>query len=277
MSRVIRRRWPGDPRTPSRWGRLACEYEAYVPDKLVGRRLTLDGDVAADVADAESAIARLNVEASALADTEALARLLLRAESVASSPPRVLPPISLVLATWAKDYIDGLTATRYRSPATGKAAQVGLNLWVGRFAGACRRAVDDAAAFEDRVQQIGADWRGRLDRVRANSATDLLLTSLPGAPVLTVSGAAELIGRSYLQANEAVQRLLSAGVLSQVTVGRRNRAFEAPAVIDAFTDLERQLASPAADTHSSPSARRVPSRRPNPSDDGQISRHTMTT
>ena len=45
----------------------------------------LDGDVAADVADAESAIARLNVRARALIDTEALARLLLRAESVASS------------------------------------------------------------------------------------------------------------------------------------------------------------------------------------------------
>ena len=45
----------------------------------------LDGDVAADVADAERAIARLNVRARALIDTEALARLLLRAESVASS------------------------------------------------------------------------------------------------------------------------------------------------------------------------------------------------
>ena len=45
----------------------------------------LDGDVAADVADAESAIARLNVAATSLIDTEALARILLRAESVASS------------------------------------------------------------------------------------------------------------------------------------------------------------------------------------------------
>ena len=34
------------------------------------------------------------------------------------------------------------------------------------------------------------------------------------------------------------------GLLSQITVGRRNRAFEAPAIVNAFTDLERQLASP---------------------------------
>ena len=37
---------------------------------------------------------------------------------------------------------------------------------------------------------------------------------------------------------------MSAGILTQITVGRRNRAFEAPEIIDAFTDLERQLASP---------------------------------
>jgi Fic family protein len=41
--------------------------------------------LAAEVADAEAAIGRLNVVAVALADTEALARLLLRAESIASS------------------------------------------------------------------------------------------------------------------------------------------------------------------------------------------------
>lgn len=62
-----------------------CDYWAYGPDLLAGRSITFDGDVAADVTDAEAAILRLNSPASALADTEALARLLLRAESVASS------------------------------------------------------------------------------------------------------------------------------------------------------------------------------------------------
>jgi hypothetical protein len=43
------------------------------------------GLTAADVTEAELAIARLNQEATALADSEAIARLLLRAEAVASS------------------------------------------------------------------------------------------------------------------------------------------------------------------------------------------------
>src|ERR1700731_605102 len=76
MSRVISSQWPGNEFAPYRRGRTPCDYEAYVPDLLTGRPIRLDGDVAAEVTDAE---------AFALADTEALARLLLRAESVASS------------------------------------------------------------------------------------------------------------------------------------------------------------------------------------------------
>ena len=423
MSRAIHRHWPGNLDAPSRRGRVTCDYDSYCPDLLTDRHFTLEGYVAADVADAETAITKLDAQASALADTEALARLLLRAESVASSriegleigarrllraeaarglgeptrdvtaaevlgnidamsaaineiepggqitvdtllafhrrllentwqsryagklrekqnwiggseynpcsavfvppPPelipelvedlcafcnteslptvaqaaiahaqfetihpfadgngrtgraliqlvlrrrglatRVLPPISLVLATWAKDYVDGLTATRYRGPATGKDAHAGLNLWVGRFSGACQRAVRDAASFEDHIRHIQEEWRIRLGRVRSKSATDLLINSLPGVPVLTVAGAAALIGRSYPQTNVAIERLLAAEILTQVAAGRRNRAFEALEIINAFTDLERQLASPDGDTLTSEVTRPVPPGRP---------------
>lgn len=412
MSRVIQRHWPGNPDALSRRGRLPCDYEAYVPDPLVGRPIMLDGDVAADVADAEAAIMTLNAQATTLADTEGLARLLLRAESVASSrierlevgarkllrseaarqlgertvdltasevlgninamngavreigpgdtitlavllgfhqrlmvnsaraasagtlrveqnwiggseynpcsaafvpapaelvpelmedlcafcnedslpavaqaalahaqfetihpfaegngrtgrglihlvlrrrglATRVLPPVSLVLATWARDYVDGLTATRYQGPATGEAATAGLNQWTGTFAGACVRAAEDAASFENRVEEIETRWRAQVGQIRAGSATDLLLRSLPGAPLLSASGAAELTGRSFPQANEAIGRLVTAGVLTQISVGKRNRAFEARDIINAFTDLERQLASPEGDTRAS--------------------------
>jgi Fic family protein len=422
MSRVIRRHWIGDHSAPARKDRRSCEYEAYLPDRLAGRSITLDGEVAADIADAEAAIARLNVEASALIDTEALARILLRAESVASSriegleigarrllraeaarelgispsdvtasevlgnidamvfgvqsvgehdeitlellleiherlladtwladhggrlrevqnwsggsdynpcnatfvppPPervkdlmedlvefcnddslpavaqaaiahaqfetihpfvdgngrtgralihlilrrrglalRVLPPVSLILATWAKDYVGGLHATRYRGPATSEAAHDGINVWIGRFAGACKRAVEDASSFEQKAIAIEHEWRSRLGRVRARSSADLLLRTLIGAPIVTVNSAANLIGRSFVQTNAAIARLVAADILRQVSVGRRNRAFEAPEIIDAFSALERQLASPAGNTRTSPPARKVPARR----------------
>jgi Fic family protein len=182
-----------------------------------------------------------------------LIQLVLRRRGLAN---RALPPVSLVLATWVKDYLDGLTATRYRGPATGRAAHEGLNSWIGWFAGACIRAVQDAASFEMRMQEMEVEWRARLGRVRAGSGTDLLLPALPGAPVLTAASAAELIGRSFPTVNAAIARLTEAGVLTQITIGKRNRAFEAKEVIDAFTSLERQLASPDSDTRSPPPSRR---------------------
>ncbi|MHB8263340.1 MAG: Fic family protein [Acidimicrobiales bacterium] len=421
MSTVIRSRWNSYNSGPSRKDNRSCEYGAYVPDPLVDRTFTIDGEVAADIADAETAIARLNVEASSLVDTEALARILLRAESVASSriegleigarrllraeaarefgddpsditavevlgnidamvygiesvqvddeittglileihrrllagsrlekyggryrdvqnwiggssynpcsaayvplPPervadlmtdlctfsnddrlpavaqaaiahaqfenihpfvdgngrtgralihlilrrrglalRVLPPVSLILATWSQDYIGGLEATRYRGPATSKQAREGINLWIGRFATACKRSVDDAASFEQQALAIEAEWRERLGRVRAQSSADLLLRALVGAPVVTVNSAASMIGRSFVHTNEAIQHLAEAGILRQVSVGRRNRAFEAPEIIEAFTALERQLASPKGDTQTSKPVRRAPQR-----------------
>lgn len=423
MAKVIRKHWQSEASAGlPRKDRQSCEYEAYVPDPLMGRAIVLDGAVAADVADAEAAITRLNLEARALIDTEALARLLLRAESVASSKiegleigprrlleaeaaralgekssdvtasevlgnieamvyavrsvrsdeeltleqlleihrrllagsrleesggkirsaqnwiggssynpcsaafvppppelvhdllldlcrfcnddslpavvqaalahaqfetihpfadgngrtgralihltlrrrglaPRVLPPVSLVLATWATDYVAALEGTRYQGQSASSAAHEGLNRWVGLFATACRRAVDDATEFDARVRGLEAAWRERLGAVRANSATDLLLHALPGAPVLTVRSAADLISRSLRATNEAIARLSEAEVLTQVTVGRRNRAFEARELIDVFTDLERQLASPRGDTRLASPSRRVPRRR----------------
>jgi len=189
----------------------------------------------------------------------ALIHLILRRRGLS---PRVLPPVSLILATWAKDYVGGLAATRYRGAATSKAASRGTNLWVSRFVGACQRAVDDALSFEHSARSIQAEWRERLGRVRARSAADSLLGVLIGAPVVTVNSAAEMIGRSFIETNEAIVRLTAAGILEQVTVGRRNRAFEAPKIIDAFTALERQLASPAGNTRTSKPARHVPPRPP---------------
>jgi len=419
MAKLVRRRWQSQFAgidIPKR-DRNSCWYEAYVPDPLSGRTFSFEDVVTADVSEAERAIQRLNAEAVALVDTEALARILLRAESVASSrieglviaprrllradaaryfdeakpdaaaaevlanidamafaadavrhggeisldillevhrrllapsrlaehggrirtqqnwiggsdynpcsaafvppPPEdvkplledlsrfcngdslpaviqaalahaqfetihpfvdgngrvgrtlihmvlrrrgiaahVLPPVSLVLATWSKEYIAGLVATRYSGNPTSPAAHDGVNRWVALFATACQRAVDDAETFERRVSQVQREWRARLGRVRAKSATALLLDKLPGAPVVTVQSAARMIARTVQAVNEAIPPLVDAGILVQSNAGRRNRAFEAREVIDAFADLERRLASPGGDTRTSlPSAR----------------------
>ena len=422
MARLEARRWEGDASGQTRRDRRPCDYEVYIPDPLVGRRFVLDGDVAADVADAEAALVRLDATAGALADTEALARLLLRAEAVASSrieglevggrrllraqaarqlgedprdvtavevlgnieamlwaveavppggavtveivleahrrllagtrlaehggrtrtvqnwiggsdynpcaaafvppphelvddllsdlsafcnddslpavaqaaiahaqfetihpfvdgngrtgralvqlalrrrglAPRILPPVSLILATWPRDYVGGLTGTRYEGAPDSEEARAGVNRWIALFASACRRAAEDARRFEEQLSALQDSWRERLGSVRRGSAADLLVRALPDAPLLTATTASDLIGRSFQATSQAIDRFVEAGILKQVTVGRRNRAFEAPELIEACTALERQPASPGGDTLVSEPTTRVPRRR----------------
>jgi Fic family protein len=420
MPELVKLTWTPNPASGlPRDARRGCDYEAYVPDGLADRAIVLDGEVAADVANAERAVERLNRDADALADSEAIARLLLRAEAVASSKieglevggrrllkaqlalglgddpsdlgarevlnnieairwavnaldgkgavavehllaiherllrgtslarhagrireqqnwiggssynpctaefvpppaervrelledlcafsnsdalpaiaqaalahaqfetihpfvdgngrtgralihvilrrrglaPVVVPPVSLVLATWSRDYVNGLGATRYKATASSGEAFAGLGAWIALFAAATTRAVGDAEIYEQKVAEVQARWRTRLRRVRAGSAVDRLIDALPGAPVITVRSAAALIARSEQAVNDAIPRLLAAGVLRQTTIGRRNRAFEAPQLIDAFTALERRLASPAGNTRHSPPRRPAP-------------------
>ena len=117
--------------------------------------------------------------------------------------------------------------------------------------------MEDTGYFEHRVRELQSGWRGRAGRIRRDSAVSLLIDALPAAPVLTTSTAAELVGRSFQATSLAMERLVDAGVLVQVSIGRRNRAFEAHELVDAFTAFERRLASPEDDTRTSTPARRV--------------------
>jgi len=409
-----------------RRARQGGAYPAYIPDLLAERSFSFGGPEAADVADAEHAISELNRTATTLADTEALARLLLRAESVASShieglvigPRRLLkadadrqlgteqtdvtaaevlanidamtyaiqavnagepitpallrethrrllapstisrhggqtrrqqnwiggssynpcsaafvpppwemvesliddlcefcngdslptvaqaaiahaqfetihpfidgngrvgralihlvfrrrrlttaisPPVSLILATRARDYIEGLSATRYEGSSDSPQASEGLNIWMGTFAAACTRAALDAVAFEKRIQSIKEDWRHRLGIIRKHSVALRVIDLLPGAPIISIAEVQKVTGSSLSSISEAVERLEAAGIIAPIATGRKRKLiYQASDIVEAFTDLERQLASPAGDTRIEEPARDVPARTKQP-------------
>ena len=194
----------------------------------------------------------------------ALIHVILRRRGLA---PRFVPPISLVLATWASDYIAGLTAYRHLGAHDSPERSTGAVTWLRTFTTAAHRSCNDAEAYATRIKALDARWRAQLERVRANSAVELLLDILPGVPVITVDSAARLIGRSEMRTGEAINRLEAAGILRQRNVGRqRYRVFEAVDVIELFTGLERALASPTGDTATAAPTRRVP-RRDKPTGD----------
>jgi Fic family protein len=189
----------------------------------------------------------------------ALVHVILRRRSLA---PRFVPPISLVLATWASEYIGGLTAYRHVGAADSAERSTGASTWLRTFATAAHRSCNDAEAYAERIEMLDTQWRAQLGRVRTNSAAELILDLLPGVPVITVESAARLIGRSEMRTGEAINRLEAAGILRQRNVARkRYRVFEAANVVDVFSGLERALASPTGDTATAPPTRRVPQAR----------------
>jgi Fic family protein len=173
---------------------------------------------------------------------------------------RALPPVSLVLATQSHDYVAALQSTRYVGPADSQAARQSTNEWVELFAVACSQAVADAEGFEQRVEDLVAVWRERLGPVRSDSSAMILLDYLPATPLVTARSVERMLGVSFNAANSAIETLTQARILTKTKAGRRNRAFEARELIDAFTDLERQLASPDDDTRISEPKRSVPAR-----------------
>ncbi|MGH8994673.1 MAG: Fic family protein [Acidimicrobiales bacterium] len=189
----------------------------------------------------------------------ALIHLVLRRRGLA---PNFVPAVSLILATNAGAYIAGLVSFRYDASAEDPVAAGAANQWIDAFVNALLRACADAAAFADQLDRLEEHWREAASPARRRSATDLLLSALPGIPILTVKTAAEAIGRSRKRTNDAVNHLHACGVLRQGTVGRRNRVFEVADLLAAITQFERRLASPAADTAIARPIRAVPARKP---------------
>ena len=85
MARYVTKHWKAGFEGATRAERKGGPYRVYEPDMLCGRRFAMEGSVAADVSDAERALFEFDASASALRNTEALARLILRAESISSS------------------------------------------------------------------------------------------------------------------------------------------------------------------------------------------------
>src|SRR6266571_4684184 len=84
--RLVERHWEARPEAlGSRSARRGFIYSAYVPDAIADDDFLLSSHVAAAAANAEKACRDLNEDPPALVNLEALARQLLRAESVASS------------------------------------------------------------------------------------------------------------------------------------------------------------------------------------------------
>ncbi len=155
--------------------------------------------------------------------------------------PRYVPPISLVLAAHADDYIKGLTA--YRRAA--------IDEWCLFFAQVASSASHQAVEFATRISELQEEWRQRV-KARRGSGADLLIQELPGQPLIDVETAEQLIGGSAERARLALNRLADAGVVQPAKVssrrgqgaGRPGAVWEVQGLFEALNSFERDLAVP---------------------------------
>ncbi|HXN56835.1 MAG TPA: Fic family protein [Myxococcales bacterium] len=162
----------------------------------------------------------------------ALIHVVLRRRGLAS---RYVPPVSLVLAADAKEYISGLTAFRQDRPAD----------WILLFARAIERAASTASELVKRLSELQELWRERAGRPRRHSSAEALIVALPAHPIVTVATAQMFLGRSKQAVNEAIAALAENGVLHPITLAKRNRAWEARELFGLIDEVERELATPS--------------------------------
>ncbi len=149
-----------------------------------------------------------------------------------------LPPVSLALAGRADQYVRGLTNWRY--------TQDGAD-WLLFFADAVWRAATGAEDFAKSISELQRQWIANAGTPRKGSSPLRLIELLPLNPVVNVKTVSQGLGITSEAARQAILRLDDAGVLRQVTIGRRNRAWETDGVFNLLDAFERDL-DPASRT-----------------------------
>jgi len=164
-----------------------------------------------------------------------LIHLLLRRRGLSQ---RVVPPVSVVLAANASAYVAGLTAYRAEEIAS----------WCRVFAASLTTAAREAVGLGADLRRLREAWQDRAGRPRKGSAARRLIEGLAGHPIVSVESSAEALSVSDEAARLALPRLESAGILLQVTIGRRNRAWAALEIFELLDEFDAQVRFPTLDS-----------------------------
>lgn len=144
-----------------------------------------------------------------------------------------IPPVSLVLASEPKGYVGGLGAY-----STGDVSH-----WCQRFAGATARAARGAEELADAIEERQTSWLERLGQPRRDSAARQLIGALPAQPVIDVSVAQALTGKSHVAVGSALQQLEAAGIIKRLSERRWGRVWECDELLTLVDRVEKRLAT----------------------------------
>lgn len=152
----------------------------------------------------------------------ALVHLILQQRSVGGE---VLIPLSRVLREDNKSYIFQLQQTH---PAVG---DPNWNEWCLYFTRVLEQAANRTMSCDARLQLLFDEWTNALQGTRSDSAVWKVLPILLGHPVVTSTWLQHRLNCTAMTADNALEQLTRAGIIRQVSAGKRNRVFEASEVL----------------------------------------------
>ena len=142
-----------------------------------------------------------------------------------------IPPVSLIVAGEPKRYIAGLAGYR--------AGEV--SAWLTQFADATARAASEAERLADAIEQLQTVWLDELGQPRRDAAVRELVSVLPQQPVIDVSVAQRLIGKSHVAVGNAIQALERIGALAKLDERKWGRVWEATQLLRLVDDFEKDV------------------------------------
>ncbi len=144
----------------------------------------------------------------------------------AGATTRLTIPVSAGLLVDVDSYFEALTAYR-----KGDASPI-----VERFADAAFAAVDNGRRLDLDLADIYAEWESTI-QARRHATIWKVLPHLVAQPAVNVAFVQQAARVSDTAADNAIQQLVSAGVLTPATSGKRNRVWVAERVLDALDDF----------------------------------------
>lgn len=156
----------------------------------------------------------------------------------------VLPPLSIAFARPEARYVAGLNAFRNDD----------IDGWLTVFATAVSFAANATIGLAYEVRQLQRSWEEQLAegrkragsrRPRADAAVVAALKILPDMPAFHARDLAQRLDRSWRAAQDAVEELVTVGIVRQLSAGKGNRLYEVPevfALLDGFEHDPARLA-----------------------------------
>jgi Fic family protein len=157
----------------------------------------------------------------------ALVQALLHRLGVTSN---VAVPVSAGLLKDTARYFAALGS--YRSGDVSAIIQV--------FSEAAISAVENGRTLAIELRDAQVEWRNKVS-ARTGSGASILLTHLLQQPVLNRQRVIDLLGTTPANAQLAIDKLVEAGVLTQIGDGKRNRIWQATDVVAALNSFAHRI------------------------------------